>query len=395
MGALRIITRVIALVKITILARLLTPVQFGLFGIASLVLAFLEILTEIGINAILIQENLDIKKYLGSVWLVSIFRGILVFILILILSIPIAHFFNSPETKQLLYLISLVPLIRGFINPAIIKYQKNLDFNKEFNLRLTLFVFDACITIIFVIFTNKAEGLVLGIIASALLEVVLSYVVIRPLPKLRFELEKIKNVVDRGKWITLSGIFEYLFNHGDDIVVGKFLNTASLGLYQVAYKISTLPITESGEVISKVVFPVYVKISRDKERIKKAYLKVLVVTSVITVPFGLVMLLLAEPFVIIFLGNQWLEVVPVLKVLSVFGVIRAISGSSSALFLALKKQEYITIVTLASILGLALTILPLIKYYGIVGAGYSTIIGALASIPFMYYFARKELYEKS
>ena len=78
MGGLRLSTRVIAFAKIAILARILTPAQFGLFGIALLVLALLENLTETGINIFLIQEKAKLEKYNDTVWLVSIIRGTLI-----------------------------------------------------------------------------------------------------------------------------------------------------------------------------------------------------------------------------------------------------------------------------------------------------------------------------
>lgn len=394
MGILRGITRIIAFAKLAILARVLTPKDFGLFGIASLALALLEILSETGINAILIQEDSDIKDYIDSAWIVSILRGFLIAALLLIFAIPISTFFNSPESAGLLFLISTVPFLRGFINPAIVNFQKKLEFNKEFNFRLIVFTFDAVVTVFLALLIKSAESLIWGMIAGVVLEIILSWILVRPLPKLRIESVKVKKVLHRGKWITLAGIFDYLFHNIDDIVVGKLLNTATLGLYQVAYRISTLPITEGGEVVSKVVFPVYTKISGDKERLKKAYLKVLKSITLLMIPFGLFFIIFAEPFVLLFLGDKWLEIVPALKVLSIFGVIRAVSGSSSTLFLAVKKQEYITLVTLVSIVGLTLVVFPLVVKFGLLGAAYASLIGALVAVPFMFYFTRKVLYEK-
>ncbi|OGM05330.1 hypothetical protein A2715_05640 [Candidatus Woesebacteria bacterium RIFCSPHIGHO2_01_FULL_39_32] len=394
MGALRGTTRAIAFIKIGFLARILSPFEFGLFGIASLVLAFLEILTETGINAFLVQEESDIKEYINSAWIVSLVRGFLIAFLILILAIPVSTFFNSPESIRLLFLISTVPFLRGFINPAVVNFQKKLQFNKEFNFRLTIFTFDAIVTIFLAILLKSAESLVWGMIAGSLLEIILSWLLVRPLPRFNIESVKVKKVFQRGKWITLAGIFDYLFHNIDDALVGRLINTTSLGLYQIAYKISTLPITEGGEVVSKVVFPVYTRIYGDRERLRTAYFKVLGSITLVTIPFGLFLIIFAEPFVLLFLGSKWLEIIPALKVLSVFGVVRAISGSTSALFLAIKKQEYITLVTFVSIAGLSMTALPLISRFGMLGAAYASLIGAFVSIPVMFHFARKVLYEK-
>src|SRR5215216_2138171 len=83
---LRISTRVITILRLSILGRILTPTQFGFFGIASLVLALLEVLTETGINVFLVQEKKEIKEYINSAWVVSIIRGVVLSIAILVLA---------------------------------------------------------------------------------------------------------------------------------------------------------------------------------------------------------------------------------------------------------------------------------------------------------------------
>jgi O-antigen/teichoic acid export membrane protein len=389
MTGLRGMTRLIAFVKIAVLARLLGPVEFGIFGIASLVLAFLEILSETGINAFLIQQKEDIKKYLNTAWTVSIIRGVLITFAIYIFSSPVSEFFGSPASKNLLRLISLVPLLRGFINPAIVRFQKELEFNKEFIIRIVVFTFNALVTIGLAFVIKNATSLAWGLIGAAILELFLSWIFIGPRPRISFEPEKIRKIVKKGKWITLSGIFSYIFRQGDDIVIGKLLSTYSLGLYQVAYKISTLPINEGGEVVLKVAFPVYTKIAGDGERLKKAYLKVLAISSLFFVLFGVILFLFSEPLVLFLLGSKWVEIIPVVKVLVFYGVVRAISGSSSALFLSVEKQKYTAFATFIGALGLVITIVPFVGKWGILGAGYSALFSWFLAVPFIMYFVNK------
>ena len=389
MGALRFSMRAIGFVRIAILARILIPSQFGVFGVASLTLAFLEMLTETGINVFLIQKEGKLKEYLDTAWVVSIARGALIASLLFLFSPLISSFFNSPESVSVLRFMSLIPLLRGFINPAIVRYQQELQFNKEFILRLFSFLADTLVAIAFAFITRSAISLVWGLIAGVLVEIIISFVFLKPLPILKFESGKIKKVVSRGKWVTLAGIFDYFFNHGDDIVVGRLLDTFSLGLYQVAYRISTLPITEVADVFNKVAFPVYVNISGDLERLKKAYIKTTLTVAAIAIPVGLVFYLFPNLVVELILGPNWAQAAQVLRVLAVFGVVRAISGPSLSLYLSVKKQEYVTGYTLLSILGLAVTIIPLVKSYGIVGAGISANVGLFVSLPLMVYYSTK------
>src|SRR3989344_2694613 len=104
MTAFRILYRAIGLVRIAIIAHLLTPLALGVFGIVSLVLAFLEIITETGINVFLIQEKDEAEGYFNTAWVLSILRGIIISLLIVIAAGPISDFFNSPASKNLLYL---------------------------------------------------------------------------------------------------------------------------------------------------------------------------------------------------------------------------------------------------------------------------------------------------
>ncbi len=389
MGGLRGTTRALAFIKILILARILSPSEFGLFGIAVLFLSLLEIISETGVNIFLIQEEDDIDSFIDTAWIVSIVRGILIALVLFCFSPAISRFFNSPQSLNVLLLISLAPLIRGFINPAVVKFQKNLLFAKEFIFRFLIYFLDASVAIIVALITHSAISLVYGLLAGAVFEVCASHIFIKPRPKLRFVKDKLKLIIKRGKWVTFAGTFNYLFENIDDAVVGRLLNTAYLGTYQMAYKVSSLPMTEVSDVIQKVTFPVYTKIAEDKERLKKAFIKSLFATILLVLPIGLILFFFSREAVLILLGPKWLSVVPVIKVLSFFGVVRSITETTYPLFLSLKKQNYVSAITLFSILGLAITIFPLVKNFDIVGAGISSLTGALFAIPITVYFLNK------
>lgn len=389
MGGLRIVTRGLAVVKTAILARILLPAQFGIYGIATLVLGLLEILTETGINIFLVQEKDKIDEYIDSAWVTSILRGIIISVFILILIPFITLFFATPGAKNILLLVSLVPFIRGFINPSVVKFQKELKFNKQFFYDSSLFFIDAAVAISLGILTRSENSLIWGMIVAAIAEVIVSFMVVKPTPVIKFEVEKLKKVINRGKWITGAGFFNYLFLNLDDILVGKMLGTNLLGIYQQSYKISSLPVSEVGEIFNKVTFPIYSTIEEDKIRLKSAFLRTLGVIVLFVVPFGVLVFFFPELIVNIILGKGWEGAVPVLKVLAVFGVLKAISNSFFSLFLALRKQEIVTLITFISIVGMGVSIFPLTQRYGIVGAAASTIIATLISIPFTLYYYRK------
>lgn len=392
-GALRITTRILAFFRYAILGRILTPHDFGLFGIASLLLSFLEIITETGVNIVLIQQKSDIKEYFHSAWIVSIMRGIVLSLLIILCAPLISKFFNATASYPIILAIALVPLIRGFINPAIVLFHKELQFQKEFWFRFILFAVDTSTAIIIAFLTKSALSFVGGLIASALVEVIGSFLIVKLRPKLRFEVNKIKYILQRGWWVTITGVFSYIADQGDNIVVGRLLGTSALGIYQIAYKISTLTITEITDVVNKVVFPVYIKFANDRKRLLTAFLKVTGVTSLGALVIASGLFIFAHEIILLLMGQQWLDAVPVIKILAIYGFLRTLFGNLAPVFLAIERQDYIAKMTFFRVLGLLITIIPFVIFYGLVGAGFSALASIIAEIPIALYFLIKTFHK--
>lgn len=386
MSAFRIFSRLVAFIRVVILARLLIPSQFGIFGIASMALALLEILTETGINVFLVQEKEGIKKYLNDAWLVSIIRGLLISVFIVLTAPLVVSFFKIPQYIGLILLIGIVPFIRGFINPSIVRFQRELQFNKEFYFKTVIFLLDSSVAILVSLLTHSAIGLILGLIAGATLEVILSFVLIKPIPSLKFNLRKIMKIIHKGKWVTLYGIFNYAASKGDNITIGKVLGPGPLGIYQMGYTIATLPVSEIADVSNKVTFPVYSMISEDIYRLKKGFKKAILLVSIVSFLVGILIFFFPRDLFILIFGQKWEGTLAILKPLAIFGIIRAISGTTSSLFLSVGKQNYVAGMTSLRFVTLALTVIPLTIVYGMVGASYSVLISGIVEVPLVAYY---------
>jgi O-antigen/teichoic acid export membrane protein len=320
---------------------------------------------------------------------VSIIRGILVSLLIIALAPLVIYFFKAPQVSSLLYLVAIVAFLRGFINPMEVSFQKKLEFKKEFFFKGALYLIDAGFAVMIGIVTRSESAMLISMIITTSMEVILSFVLFRDRPKLTIEKEKFLEVVRNGKWVTGAGIFSYIFQNIDNVTVGKLLGTASLGLYQQAYSISTLPVTEVGQIFNKVTFPVYVNISGDAERLKKAFFKTLGVITALVIPFAFIILFFSRPIILIVLGENWLSIEPVLKILAIFGVLKAVLNFSYTLFLSLKLQKYVMYSELMGIIGMGIVIYPMTLKFGIVGAGASTLIAFVCSLPVVIYGLKK------
>jgi O-antigen/teichoic acid export membrane protein len=393
-GAIRVVIRILSFLKTIIIARILTPFDFGLFSIGTLILTLIEILTETGVNIFLVQRKEDIDKFINTSWMVSIVRGALISLALIITAPLVAQFFRTPSSLGLLLLISVVPFVRGFINPSIVKFQKELKFHKQFYYSTSIFLVETLVSIALVILTRSVYSLVWAMIISALFEVLISLIVIKPTPRLEFELPLFKRVFNSGKWITASTIFNYFYQHSDDMVVGRLLGSGSLGLYDMVYRISLVPLTDIGDVLATVTFPVYVRISEDKKRLRRAFFRTLGVVILLVVPVGGVLFLFPEFIIKLVLGEKWIAAAPVLRVLGIFGIVRSISSFGSTVFLSIEKQNISMIISFVGFLGLAFTIVPLVMAFGIVGAAVSALIGTSLTIPVIVYFIYKHFYEE-
>src|SRR6185369_11453986 len=131
----------------------------------------------------------------------------------------------------------------------------------------------------------------------------------------------------------------------------------------------------------KVMFPVFVKMSGEVGELKKAFYKALGTIFSLALVFGIIILFFSHQIILIFLGEKWLVIEPALKILAIFGVFKSILNSSYSLFLSLKMQKAIMLSELTGIIGMGIAIYPMVIKYGIVGAGYSTIIAVICSFP--------------
>ncbi len=395
LGAFRAVARGITFLRTAILARLLIPAEFGFFAVASLVLSLAELITETGINIVLIQKKDEIDKYINTAWITSILRGFIIGIVILASAPLVSYFFEMNQVLPLILLIAVVPIIRGFINPSKVKLVKDLRYKDEFIYSTIQFLIEFLVTIICAYFTKSAASIIYGLIAGSLYDVTASYIAFRPLPQPIFKKKLFFEVVHSGKWLTVVGVLSYMYQNIDNIIIGRVLGASSLGLYDVTYKISLLPLTEVTDVVGKVTFPVMVKINDDLKRLKRAYIHSVLVISIISVSIALVLFLFPVQIVRIVLGDQWLAAAPLLQVLCILGVLRALFVSAVHPLYALHKQKVVTMLTFISFSILLVIIIPFVTTWGVMGAAYATVIGTLLPLPLVFFLVFREFKENN
>jgi len=374
---LRMINRGFSFIRLIILARILSPSDFGLMGIALLTISILETFTQTGFQSALIQKKEDIQPYLDTAWTFLILRGIILFIILYLIAPFVAFFFDTPKAGPIIRAIGVVLIFNALTNIGIIYFQKELTFYKEFIYQFSGTIVNFIVALVAVLILKNVWALVYGTIAGSIVGFIVSYFVHPYRPKISFDFVKTKELFGFGKWIMSSSILVFLLTHGDDIFVGKFLGATALGFYQLAYRISNMPATEYSHVIAAVTFPAYSKIQDNFPKLRDTYLKVLQLTAFLSIPIAGGIFILAPDFTRIFLGMKWMPMVPAMQVLALYGMLRAIGATTGALFMAIGKPEISTKIKFSQLILLVILIYPLTVRWGILGTSIAVTAYAL------------------
>ena len=364
----------LAMVRIVVVARFLAPEDLGLMGIVLLTLAIIENLSQTGFAAALIQQKKRVDTYLDTAWIVSLVRGVCLYGLLFLFAPLVASFFDAPDVTLLLRVVGLAYIFEGLINIGVVTFRKELKFEKEFLYQQIEIFTDIFLTISLAIILRSVWALVFGYLGGKGVKCFTSYLLHPYRPGLSFDSEKARELFRFGKYLLGSSIILLLITQGDDAVVGKLLGTTALGFYVIAYKISNMPATSITHVFSQVAFPTYSKLQDDLERLRKAYLKALKYIAFVSLPTCGGLIVLAPELVSFFLGQKWMDIVPAMRILCVFGLIRALGGTTGPLFQGVGRPDIITKLNLGKLLVIALLIIPLTQKYGIVGTSITVTI---------------------
>jgi lipopolysaccharide exporter len=377
MFGLNISNRVLGLVRTAIIARLLLPEDLGLFGIAMLAQSVIEIFSMFGLTSALVRKTGDVSDYLDTAWVISFLRGLAVAVLMVLLAPYIAGFFHQPAATNLIRLLAITSALTGFGNPASVNLRRELRFGAVFVMSLVPGLVDIAVSLIIAFLYATPMALIFGLVARVGVWLILSYALVPYLPRLRFDLARAREMMSYGKWITWTTMLSFLYGQGDDIVVGRLLGAADLGVYQIGYRYSNLPTTEITRVIQVVALPTYAKVQGDPERLRRAFLEALSTTSLVSIALAGYIWVITPDFVQLVLGSSWSGVVPVMRLLAIWGAAESVSEIPIALFQAVGKPALATRRLLAKTICLAVLIYPMLHWWGLRGVCVAVLLSSL------------------
>jgi O-antigen/teichoic acid export membrane protein len=366
------------LVRLTVLARLLGPEGMGLFGICLLALAILGTFANAGFQQALVQRDESVEPYLDSVWSFNIARGFLLCLVLAATAPLIAAYFDAPRAVSMIRLLGLTEVIGGFTNVGIILFERDLDFKRRTVMRSAVELLSLIVGIVLAYILRAAWALVYTAIVATTTRVSMSFLLHGYRPKLRFHIGNIRELFRYGRWIMGSQIIIFFLNQGDDILVGGLLGAASLGIYQLAFRIARLPVSEVTTAMTQVLFPALSRIQRDRAEAGRLFLRVLQLTALCSLPLAVGIALFCDEFVMVFMKERWLPMVPLVRIFSVLGALVSLGAATGNTLKALGRPELVTRFQGIRLVVMLALLFPCTRYYGLEGAAVAVLVSEMS-----------------
>lgn len=387
--ALPLCSRLLSLIRTIILARILIPEDFGLFGLGFTFITLLETFTSPGLQDAIIQKKNETNKDLNTAWTFHIIRGIFL-VIVLFLTYPLlANYFNEPIIKKILPFLSLYFIFKGFSNIGTVYFQKDLEFHKRFFYIFTGAFFDVIISIILAIVFKNFWALVWGCLVSEFVMMILSFIFSPYRPKLQLNVKTLNELFKFGMWVWGLGIISFFIFRADKFIIAKLVGSAALGFYIMANRFADITAINIGRVFSTVMFPAYSKIQNDVSRLKNGFLANLEIILFITLPITIILVISPSEIIKFLLDEKWLPSANPLRILAIASLLRALMTPCSSLLKGIGKPSVEFILSLIRAGITFVSAIFLTKYEGITGTACAILFGVLFIYPMWIYFIIK------
>ena len=365
----RLAIKVVQFVRTVVLAHLLFPADFGLFGLAALSLGVMDLFIQPGFSAALVHERGDPYQYLDTAWSGQIIRNTFVGGLVFFAAPFLGNFFAHPEIVPLTRVLALSLVICGFENIGTMFFQKNMQFNRQFFLNMSLVLFEVVTVIVSGFVLRNVWALVIGGVAYRIGTVLFSYLFHPYRPKFAPKLAHLRHLLRYGKWVSMGAIVGYFVTQGDNFSVGKLIGPEGLGYYQAAFALALLPATEFGRVLGNALFPAFAKL--EVHRREEAFTRVAQLIFAFTIPASLGIAVLAPDIVHTFYGARWMPMAPIVSVLALYALVKSFEVIGSPFFMGIGKPKIITIALFVQCVAMTILLPLLLTKLSTIGAAWA------------------------
>ncbi len=309
----------VAFVVSIVLARLLTPDDYGLIGIITIFTAVCTTVINGGFSNALIRKQRPTEDDYNTAFIVNIVLSILLYLLLFLCAPYIATFFGRSELVGLTRISSLTLVIGSFAMVQQVRLTKRLDFKTQTKITLIANLASGSIGIVMALCDCGVWALVTQNIVTQLLKTIFLRVFNHWSPLLRFSRKSFHELFGFGWKMMLSNILDSAWQQFYQVVVGKFYSPATLGQYTRAKQFSQLFSSNLTGVIQRVTYPILSDIQDEKERMVAAYRKIIKSTMFITFALMFMLGAVSEPLIFCLIGEKWHEAATYLPLICLVG----------------------------------------------------------------------------
>lgn len=374
-----------------VLSLLLSPYEIGVVGLAMTWLMFIQVFSELGFGAALIQKEEINEQHKVSIYFVNLFLGAFLTLAGIALAPICADFFRTPEIKPVMTMLSLNFIINSFSLMQTAILQRELRF-KELALRdIISTIIGGCIGIIMAVCGSGVWSLVVQTLVSNIIGCILIIKFSRWIPRATiFSKDCIIEMWDYSSKILLFNLLKYFAQNTDKLLIGYLLGTVSLGLYTFAYKIVTLPIVTLVGAGGNYLFAKYSRMQNDKLSIKNSFIFVSKTISSIISPIMIIIVFLFPQLIEVLFGEKWGAVIPLIPILAILSIVMSLVSPFGQLMKSLNRPQ------LLCWWGVAITIVSSMficagSVWGLAGSASGLLISYIICLPFTLLIIRSLL----
>lgn len=312
MSAARIGARFIGFINTLVLARLLTPDDFGVVAIGVTIMQLLQNFSDIGVAQAVIKYHDGDRDQTDTLFTLSLLRGVGVAAILAFLAVFAGRFYADERMTTIFLAFAGTTVLSGLINPRFYEFERDLDFSKEAFVSIALKVISVLVSILIAVAFRSYWAIVAGYGAGVLSQLILSYVLKPYRPRL--SLKSVSSLIEFSGWVTATSALVALNNKTEVLIIGRMLGTRLTGLFHVGEQVAAIATTELATPIARAVYPGLSTLQADADAMRRAFLRGTEALAAIALPAAVGSALVADEIVSILLGDKWPGAVPIVQV---------------------------------------------------------------------------------
>lgn len=340
-SATRGLVNLLGLLSTIVLARLLAPSDFGLVALGTTMMLLVTAITDMSLAQALVHHRDPTDEHMHTAWTLGVLRGLILGGLFAATGPLMADFFRDDRLPSVMMVLGCSIALSGAANPRRVLLQRQLIFWQDFLLNVSQKLIGVVVSIAVAVIYHSYWALLVGTLAGQIAQVGISYTAMPYRPRL--SVRHFKDLWSFSLWLSLTQIINTINWNFDQILIGKFLGPTALGFYTVGNNLATMPTRESTQPLTRTLFPAFAHLRHDPERLRRAYQRVQALVTAVALPLGVGMAVVAEPLVLLAMGQKWLPAVLVIQAIASVVALQTIGSLSQPL--AMSKGETRTIFT--------------------------------------------------